>query len=224
MLEVTGLSFRRSPDFALSDVAFSVAAGEIHALVGPNGAGKSTLLRLVAGFVAPDSGAVAWCKQDSLAMSPATRAKMIGYMPQREEPSPLTVAETVALGLLPLHPTPDASGSEVVDAMQACGIDFLAQKPATGLSGGQFQRTLLARAFVHQPQLLILDEPTNSLDADGIFSLGEMLRTLAAKGVSVLVASHDARFVSSAADTVSEMQNGRIAASGNPATFFSDLA
>jgi zinc transport system ATP-binding protein len=184
----------------LSGVGMSVDAGEIVTIVGPNGSGKSTLLRLLIGALRPGRGRVV--------TAPGLR---IGYVPQRlaiDHTLPLTVARFLAL----------AGGDAAARASVTTrvGIDGLGRRQMIDLSGGQFQRALLAQALLRRPDLLVLDEAAQGLDQPGVarfYRLIEEIRT--ELGCGVLMVSHDLHVVMSASDRVICL-NGHICCQGTP--------
>ena len=159
LLDASGLTVRRGGRAVLRDVALSVGAGECVALLGPNGAGKTTLLRALLGLV-PFEG------RSSLAgLAPLERARRAAWLPQtREIAWPVPVRDLVALGRHP-HSRGGPAGSAAVDAaLTRLGLQGLADRPATALSGGEQARVLLARALAQETPLILADEPVAGLD------------------------------------------------------------
>jgi putative ABC transport system ATP-binding protein len=168
MLQLISLSkaFGDTPVF--HDVSLDVARGEFVALVGESGVGKSTLLNCIAGLEAPDSGALQLDGQDVLGLGEDARARMrrakLGFVFQAFHVLPhLSVAENVSLPLLLLG-RPDAA--RVAAVLDAVGLGALGGRLPAQLSGGQLQRVAIARAVVHNPSLILADEPTGNLDPD----------------------------------------------------------
>ena len=186
---------------ALEHVSFSIDAGEIVTVVGPNGSGKSTLLRTLLGIFDPTKGRIE--KKSGLT---------IGYVPQKlaqETGLPLTVR-----GFLSLPKR--VSDAQAQAALQETGAVGLEQRQISDLSGGQMQRVLLARAILNEPDILILDEPTQGLDQPGaadFYALIERVRDQ--HGCAVLLVSHDLHVVMSASDRVLCL-NGHICCQGTP--------
>lgn len=171
----------------LADVSLGLRRGDFWVLTGPNGGGKTTLLRIMAGLLRPSAGQV-------------ERAKdlRIGYLPQYrriDRSFPITVREVVRSGLLARasmwSPTPRHLLSRCDEWLETMEIEALADRPIEKLSGGQWQRTLLARAMVSQPDLLLLDEPETHLDAEGKQMLGRLLESWRGN-LSIVVVSHEA--------------------------------
>ena len=157
-------------------VSLSITRGEIVTLIGPNGAGKTTLLKLLLGLITPDSGSV-------------TRAHgvRIGYVPQHCQISPampLTVRAFLALGR--------KENVSMDDTLSMLGIDGILDSPMFGLSGGEMRRTLIARALLGKPDILVLDEPVAGVDLAGQSELYKRIRRVATeRNVAVLMVSHD---------------------------------
>ncbi|GKY87428.1 ATP-binding cassette domain-containing protein [Sinisalibacter aestuarii] len=185
----------------LDGVDVEVEPGEIVTLVGPNGSGKSTLVKVLLGVVRPDRGTVT--------RVPGLR---LGYVPQKlhiDASLPMTVTRFLSL------PTRHAP-AEVAAVAARSGIEGLEQRQMTALSGGQFQRVLLARALLTDPQLLVLDEPTQGLDQPGEASFYELLEQVRREtGMGVFMVSHDLHVVMSASDRVVCL-NHHVCCSGTP--------
>ncbi|MHC0054759.1 metal ABC transporter ATP-binding protein [Actibacterium sp. D379-3] len=173
---------------ALSHVDFAIEPGEIVTVVGPNGSGKSTLMRALLGVIAPSGGRV--MRQKGL---------VIGYMPQRlalDGRMPMTVRRFLSL---PKRHSPAACA----DALARVGVPGVEDQQMDTLSGGQFQRVLLARALLSQPQILIMDEPTQGLDQPGTAAFYQLIEEVRqATGCAILMVSHDLHVVMSASDRV----------------------
>lgn len=183
---------------AVENVSLEVQPGERLAIIGPNGGGKSTLLRLILGELRPLQGSV-----EVLGMPPsrARREGRIGYLPQRSAADrgfPLSVRQVVEMGastgLRPWARMPEDRKRRVDRALEQVSMAELADRPVGALSGGQFQRTLLARALAVDPDILVLDEPTSGLDAAAQEQLARVLASLQAEGeLTMVVVSHDIR-------------------------------
>ncbi len=201
LVVASGLTVTLGGRVVLEDIDLRVAAGEIVALLGPNGSGKTTLLRSLLGAVRPSAGRI--LRRDNL---------IVGYVPQRlaiDPTLPITVARFLDL--------PErASGVRKREALARVGIEGLERRGMTELSGGQFQRALLARALLSNPQLLMLDEPTQGLDQAGeavFYQLVDEVRR--ETGCGVLMVSHDLHVVMSASDRVVCLNRG-ICCEGTP--------
>jgi ABC-2 type transport system ATP-binding protein len=175
---------------AVRAVSLHAAAGRVTGLVGPNGSGKTTLLLMLASLLAPDAGTIRLDGVDPVAR-PAEARALLGWMPDTLGAwATLTARETlVTTGRLYDMAAPDARAR--ADALLAeVGLTDLADAPARVLSRGQKQRLALARALVHDPRVLLLDEPASGLDPQARVDLRVLLRRLAAEGRTVLVSSH----------------------------------
>ncbi len=181
IIEVRKLGKRRGGRWVVDGVSFVVGGGEVVALVGPNGAGKSTILAVVAGALAPDRGWV------TIAGVSSGRRRQLGYVPEAADPpGHLTGGELLALagGLRGAPPLGDAIRARL-------GVDTLAAHRIDRMSLGQRRRVCLAAAVVGDPPALVLDEPDNGLDADGLDALVELIDAATGRGAAVLVATHD---------------------------------
>lgn len=201
LIEAQGLSVRRGDNTILAGVDFTVAAGEIVTILGPNGSGKSTLIRALIGLERPSAGAV------------RHRAGLrIGYVPQRlhlDAALPMTVRRFLSL--------PRPVGAAAAAAVLArTGVADLGRRQVVALSGGQLQRVLLARALLAEPQVLILDEPTQGLDQPGEAAFYQLLEEVRAEtGTAVIMVSHDLHVVMRASDRVVCL-NGHVCCEGTP--------
>lgn len=187
MLEVESLQRSFGGVMVVDDVNFTLAPGEVVALVGANGAGKTTTLRCIVGLDARDAGQIRWCGEPLDERRPQVRADVCALLDDTAWFPDLTVAEHLAI-------LARAHGQEafvIVDALDALGIGDLGDRMPTSLSSGQVQRVRLAQALVRPWRLLVLDEPEQRLDVDGRAWLGHYLRACADEGRSVLMASHD---------------------------------
>jgi zinc transport system ATP-binding protein len=192
----------------LSDVTFTLNAGDYCGLVGPNGSGKTTLIRILLGFSAPDTGSVALFEENPLTFAGWSR---IGYVPQRPAAFnphfPATVREVVGLGLLSKHKFPrrparhEAAAIERV--LKLMDIVEIGNKLIGELSGGQQQRVFIARALVSEPDLLILDEPTAALDPEIREHFFGLLRDLnETSRITILIVTHDIGSIGKYASTL----------------------
>jgi zinc transport system ATP-binding protein len=185
----------------LTDVSLSVQPGEIVTILGPNGSGKSTLLRALLGIVPASAGRVM-----------RKPGMVVGYVPQRlaiDRTLPMTVRRFLSL--------PKRVGdAEAAAALQRVGVPEVTGRQMADLSGGQFQRVLLARALLARPDILILDEPTQGLDQPGEAAFYRLIEEVRREmGVSVLMVSHDLHVVMAASDRVICL-NGHICCEGTP--------
>lgn len=185
----------------LHDISLELQAGSILTVIGPNGAGKSTLLRILLGLQEADSGTI--FRKNKL---------RIGYVPQKvsiDSQMPLSVRYFIQLGC---KTDPD----KVEQAMQDVGASHIIDHPVQAISGGEFQRVLLARALLRQPDLLVLDEPAQGVDVNGQAQLYQLIdRLVEERGFGVIMVSHDLHLVMAKTDKVLCL-NQHICCSGHP--------
>jgi Cu-processing system ATP-binding protein len=208
MIRVEGLAKRYGPVRAVSDLSFEVARGETFALIGPNGAGKTTTLKLLLGLARPDAGRVAIGRAGLAPSDPRTREGM-GYVPQRVEFPPSRTATEVLSFFAALRGLPEAS---VARALGRVGLADVASRRASDLSGGYAQRLSLAQALLGDPDLLVLDEPTASLDPQATWEFRSLVEQLRREGKTILLCSHLLSEVERVADRVLILLNGTRAA------------
>ncbi|HET9358720.1 MAG TPA: ABC transporter ATP-binding protein [Vicinamibacterales bacterium] len=205
---------------ALSDVSLDVARGSLTGLIGPNGCGKTTLLKLLAGILAPDSGTVALDGHSLATMSQRQIARRIAVVPQETHPAfDYTSLEMTLMGRHPhLGPFELEGPSDVAiarEALRATGTDHLADRLYMTLSGGEKQRVVIASALAQSPEVLLLDEPTASLDLGYQLEIASLLRQLNRdRSVTMIMATHDLNLAASLCDTMVLMRGGRVIASG----------
>jgi zinc transport system ATP-binding protein len=208
LVRLDGVSVALGGTRVLDGVSLAVEPGEIVTLIGPNGAGKSTLLRVALGLLKPTAGQVA--------RRPGVR---IGYVPQRlviDNLMPLTVRRFLALAV--------RSGTAIEPALGEVGVPLLGDQPVQALSGGEWQRVLLARALLREPDLLVLDEPVQGVDVAGQAELYDLIRRIRdRRGCGILLVSHDLHFVMAAADRVVCL-NRHVCCSGTPGAVARDPA
>ena len=206
----------------LKSVSFEARPGEIAGLIGPNGAGKSTLLRTLAGLIRPDSGTVQIGEDALQGLNAGERARRIAFMPQHDALHPFTALETVLMGRYAHLGRFELEGREdrqiAHDAMTRTDTAQFESRQLDRLSGGERQRVILARALAQQAGIILLDEPSASLDLRHRLSMMETLRLEAEhREVAVVVALHDVSLAGRYCDRLTLMSEGIIAAEGAPA-------
>jgi iron complex transport system ATP-binding protein len=212
-----------APRDSLRDVSLEVRAGEFHAVLGPNGSGKTTLVRAALGLVRPVAGDVKVLGRPAHGWSRRALARVAGVLPQREDNLfPQRVRDTVLLGRYPhlsLLGGVGATDRAAVDrALAACDAADLADRWLWTLSGGEYQRVRLARALAQEPRLLVLDEPTASLDLRHEMELFELVRAqVDAHGLAALMITHHVNLAARFADRVLILAGGQAVARGAPA-------
>lgn len=206
---------------AIDGVTFDAVEGKITAVAGPNGSGKSTLIRALLRRQSIASGSIEIDGAPLDSMSAQEVAQRVAVTPQREEPAfPMTVDEYVGLGRFPrlgLWRTPgDADRTASRAALEKAGVAEFADRKTDTLSGGEWQRVRIARALAQEARALVLDEPTTFLDLSHEMSLFELLHSLAAEGMAVMLVSHQLNLVARFADTIVLLHRGHVVASGSP--------
>lgn len=196
---------------ALRDLSLEVRAGEILGFVGSNGAGKSTAMRIALGVVAPDSGEVTW---DGRPVDHEVRRR-IGYMPEERGLYPRMKVGDQLVYLARLHGMdPQAARQSMQRWTQLLGVAGRQGDEVLKLSLGNQQRVQLAAALVHEPEILVLDEPFSGLDPVAVDVMTEVLRSQAAAGVPVVFSSHQLELVERISDRVGIVQQGSMVAVG----------
>jgi len=225
ILEVRGVaySYPGTAEDALSGVSLVVRAGGFHAVLGPNGSGKTTLVRVALGLVEPRAGASEILGRPATSWSRRELARVVGVVTQREDNLfPQRVRETVLLGRYPHlslwgRERPEDHAA-VTRALERCDVLQLADRWIWTLSGGEYQRVRLARALAQEPKLLVLDEPTASLDVRHEMELFELVRGLVDHGgLAAIVITHHVNVAARFADEALLLSDGRAAAHGAPA-------
>src|SRR5215216_6672994 len=199
VLELKGLTRRYGEVVALDDLSFSVAEGQMFGFVGPNGAGKTTAMRIVLGVLEPDAGEVRWRERPCDA---GARARF-GYMPEERGLYPKMRVGDQLVHFARLHGLDRAAARAAADRwLERLGLEAVAGRRTETLSLGNQQRAQLAAALVHDPELLVLDEPFSGLDPVGVDVLSEVLRERAGAGVPVVFSSHQLELVERLCDAV----------------------
>jgi iron complex transport system ATP-binding protein len=222
LLEVSGLTVGYRERTVGSDIGFAIAAGEVLCLLGPNGGGKTTLLKTILGLVRPLGGRIAIAGDDVALWSPRQRALAIGYVPQSGAGAfPFTVREMVLMGRtahIGPFSSPSAADHDAADAaIDQLGIAKLADRDWLRISGGERQLALIARALAQAPRLLLLDEPTASLDFGNQLRVLQQIRRLAERGLAVLFTTHHPEQAFASADRVAMLHEGKLVRLGAPA-------
>jgi len=219
-MNVNNLSFNYAGVPILNDVEFNVGLGELVAIVGPNGSGKSTLLKCINRILKPKQNSVLINGVDSGRLSVKELSMMMGYVPQTSVSAfPFTVFDVVMMGRKPyIHWSIGERDSEIVALMlDFLGIGHLALRHFSELSGGEQQKVIIARALAQQPEILLLDEPTSSLDIRHQLEILCILRGLAQSGGrSVVVTLHDLNLASRFSDRIILLKKGCVFAIGSP--------
>jgi len=211
MLQVDGLTKRYGTTLALSELSFSVRPGEVYGFVGANGAGKTTAMRIMLGVLAADSGVVRWWGRQ---VTFETRRRF-GYMPEERGLYPKMRVTEHLIYLARLHGLYRATAARSADELtERLGVAERRSDAIEKLSLGNQQRVQLAAALVHDPEVLVLDEPFSGLDPVGVDALAGVLLERARRGVPVVFSSHQLDLVERLCDSVGIINAGRMVATG----------
>ncbi|MGL4340247.1 MAG: ABC transporter ATP-binding protein [Rhodoglobus sp.] len=207
-IRVTGLSRAFGAVKAVKDVSFEAAAGTVTALIGPNGSGKTTLMLMLASLLRPDGGSIRIAGLDPVTQTTQVRAQL-GWMPDvLGSWSRLTVRATLEVTARLYRFDRRSSAVRADELITLVDLKELADSPTRVLSRGQKQRLSLARALVHQPSVLLLDEPASGLDPSARIDLRNLVRRVAAEGATVLISSHVLSELDDMADKAVYLQKG----------------
>ena len=222
MLEFSGASFSYSGREVLAEVGFALAPGECAALIGPNGIGKSTLLRIAAGIVLPSAGLVLLEGCDLKQMRRRAIARSIALVAQQVEvPFDFTVEQILGQGRTPylsfFGGLTGADHDAIESAIEATDIGYLRYRIFNQLSGGERQRVKIALGLAQEPRLLLLDEPTQSLDIGRQLEMIELIRSLSQSGVTILAAMHDLGLIEGTFSSVLLLSPNQPMLTGKPA-------
>ncbi len=220
-LKATNIHCGYNQKMVLRGVDLSVNTGEILCILGPNGSGKSTLFKAILGLIRIREGKVVFNNQSLLKMSRLQMAKIIGYVPQTHDPPfPFKVKDVLLIGrtaYIGTFSSPNDEDYEVVEEVAASlKIEHLYEKSYTQLSGGERQLVLIARALAQRPKVLVMDEPTASLDYGNQLMVLEHVQKLTAFGLAVIMISHMPEHALHYSNRVVLLKGGRIYGDGTP--------
>lgn len=215
MLKVENLKKSFGAFQAVKGISFSVGKGEVLGFLGPNGAGKSTTMRMITGFLPPTSGRAVICGHD-ITSDPVAAKRCLGYLP---ESAPSYRAMTVVDFLTFIAKVRGFSGAEVKARVEAvidkAKLAPVARQTIDTLSKGYRQRTCFAQAIIHDPQVLIMDEPTDGLDPNQKFTVREMIREMAADK-AIIISTHILEEVDAVCTRAIVIAGGELKADGTP--------
>ncbi len=219
LLDINGLAFSYNSVSVLRDVSCSVRPGELLAILGPNGVGKTTLLKCINAIHRPTGGEILVAERNVLRMPPIEIAKHVGYVAQRTETARLTVYDAVLMGRKPhIRWRVGSRDLQLVDQVLArLDLSGLALRYIDELSGGELQKVAVARTLVQEPSLMLLDEPTSSLDLKNQVGILRMIRSVVdTHGLAAVMTMHDINAALRFADSFLFLKQGQIYAWGKP--------
>jgi iron complex transport system ATP-binding protein len=221
-LQVRQLDLAYKETKVVKNFNLKLQAGTMHGLIGPNGSGKTTVLRALAGLLSPRHGEIRIDDENLRQISKQRRARMMGWVPQRESLAwSLTVEELVALGRAPhrgwMLPYTKEDREKIRLALASAELHDYALRPVDELSGGEFQRVLIARALAQEPKILLLDEPTANLDIHHQIQVLDLVQNLVKKEkMTAIIAIHDLSLAARYCDRLTLLDRGEIRCVGSP--------
>lgn len=225
-MEVRDLSFSYGDRNILHDVSFEADGNSIVSILGPNGVGKTTLLRCLCNLHRPQTGSITVDGDDILTLSGRDLAKRIGFVPQSTRPIRSTVFDTALIGRRPYIEWGVTRKDEQItwDVLRALKLDHLALRYADEISGGEYQKVQIARAMVQEPDILVLDEPTNNLDiANQHTTMHSILNAVASRGMCTIMTMHDINLAVHYSDRFIFVKDGTVYACGGHEIITEDL-
>ena len=217
ILSVEGLSFKYPSRSVIKDINFSISKGDFLAVLGINGAGKSTLLKCINRVLKPQAGAVFIKNDAAFKLTRRELAKRIGYVAQRNESIRFTVFDAVLLGRKPyIQWEASQNDLEIVhEALKALELEEYSLRYLNELSGGELQKVMIARALAQKPEILLLDEPTSSLDLKNQLEVAKIIKKVVKdRQMAAVVTMHDLNLAIRLADKFLLIKNGEIFAAG----------
>jgi iron complex transport system ATP-binding protein len=219
MLQVNGVSFQYKSIPVLDNIHFNISCHEVVAILGPNGVGKTTLLKCMNAILKPQSGTIAIEGENILSLGPMEIARRLGYVAQKSESSRTTVFDAILLGRRP-HIVWRISDHDLLitqAAIHRLNLDHLSLRFINELSGGELQKVSIARALVQEPKVLLLDEPTSSLDLKNQIEILQTVREVAAThDVSAVMTMHNLNMALRYSDKFIFLKGGSVFAAGGP--------
>jgi ABC-2 type transport system ATP-binding protein len=215
MIKIQNVSKQYRTVNALSDFNLEIPRGAIYGLIGPNGAGKTTLLRILAALIAPTSGQV-WFENEEISQAPSIIQRKVGYMPDFFGVYPDLTATEYLEFYAGIHCIPRQKRRRtIMDLLELVDLTSKRNEFVETLSRGMKQRLCLARALIHDPEILLLDEPASGLDPRARVELRELVRTLQSMGKTIVISSHILLELAEMCNNIAIIQGGRLVASGD---------
>ena len=215
MLEVKNLKKRFGDFEAVKGVSFSVAEGEVLGFLGPNGAGKSTTMRMITGFLPPTEGTAVICGHD-ITSDPIAAKAALGYLPESAPSYKAMAVRDYLAFIAEVRGLKDVKKA-VADVIVKAKLENVAGQTIETLSKGYRQRTAFAAAIIHDPKVLIMDEPTDGLDPNQKFTVREMIKDMAAQGKAIIISTHILEEVDAVCSKVVVIADGEKKFDGTPA-------
>jgi iron complex transport system ATP-binding protein len=226
IMSLRGIEFSYNSHRVLKDVNLDIGVRDVLAILGPNGVGKTTLLRCMNAILPPSAGAILIEGEDLLSLNRSAISRRIAYVPQRSEAGRVSVFDAVLLGRKP-HITWDVTGRDlriVQNILERLDLTGLSLRNLDQISGGELQKVAIARALVQEPGVLLLDEPTSSLDLKNQIDILTLLKQVAREhSVTALMTMHDINLAARFATKFVLMKDGRIHAAGNEDILTSEI-
>lgn len=211
VFEIKDLSFSYHKQQVLTDVSFVISESAVNVFLGANGAGKTTLIKILSGIYKYKSGSVFMGGREIKTIRPQEYARYVSYVPQDPVFESQTVIDALLLGRLPYFSAPSKSDYEkVYSVIERSGLEKIAMKDVTKLSGGEKQKVALARCLVSDADIIILDEPTANLDIKNRYEIIKLLKELSQSGKTVIVSIHDVNDALDVGDRFVLMKEGRV--------------
>ena len=215
MLQVKNLKKRFGGFEAVKGVSFGVAAGEVLGFLGPNGAGKSTTMRMITGFLPPTDGSAVICGHD-ITTDPIAAKAALGYLPESAPSYKAMAVRDYLKFIAEVRGLKDVKRA-VADVIAKAKLEKVAGQTIETLSKGYRQRTAFAAAIIHDPKVLIMDEPTDGLDPNQKFTVREMIKDMAAQGKAIIISTHILEEVDAVCSKVVVIADGEKKFDGTPA-------
>ncbi|WP_300331132.1 ABC transporter ATP-binding protein [Fusobacterium sp.] len=228
-IRIENLNFGYGERKILNDLSLTISEKKLVGILGPNGCGKSTLLKNILGYENPKNKSIEILGKRGNEYTQKEKAKIMALVPQKSSlSSPMNVLDFVAMGRLP-HLKNSWEGYSKYDIefsksiLKILGIEKFSERIALSLSGGEFQRVLLARALTQEPKILLLDEPTSALDLNHAVDLmGRVRRLVTNHDITAVAVLHDLNLASMFCDEIFLIKNGKVAYKGTPKEVFTE--